>query len=95
MKSALSALYPHSPECFISLCDLTHPGAEEHLWREYAAWHGYAYVENLEGGMRSWRGTVPCLPISPGVAHHLRRPPTRLRALAGLPGGLFLFYPRS
>jgi hypothetical protein len=57
-------LYPHIPECLITLFDLTYPGAERCLQRELDAWHGFAHVEELTA-------EASVLIIRPGAATEL------------------------
>jgi len=60
----MQALCPKTHRCLIVLFDLRYPGAKERLWREHAAWYGYAHVENL-----TTDGAV--LIIRPGAATRL------------------------
>jgi hypothetical protein len=41
------SFYTETPRCLITIFDLRHPGAEERLWCQHAAWHGYSDIERL------------------------------------------------
>jgi hypothetical protein len=47
MTLTLNTLYPHNPECLISLFALQYPGGQERLRREQDAWCGFGRVEKL------------------------------------------------